>query len=128
MANQSALSAVSLAATGTTGNVTGTGVAVRPPSGHGTLVGFQFVVEAIGATPTITFKYQGSFDNVNFYDVAYILDSTSTLSVATRVVTTVAGFVQWLENSPSRGYNFFRVVTTLNTNVTYRAELWVPKV
>lgn len=86
---------------------------------------FQFVVEVIGATPTITFKYQGSLDGTNWYDLIYYTDANDTLAVATRVATTVSAVVQWQDSGGgSRAYTQFRCVTTLNTNVTYRAELY----
>ena len=88
-------------------------------------VGFQFVVEVIGATPTVTFKYQASLDNVNWYDLVYFTDANDTLSVATRVVTTVGASVQWLDTgNSSRLYRYYRLVTSANTNVTYRGELY----
>lgn len=110
-----------LAPVGTTGNVTGTAVKVVNNADR---VALQFVVEAIGATPTVTFKFQGSLDGTNWYDVSYITPLTSTEAVAAIVVTTVVGTAVFLGNSVARGYAYYRVVTTVNTNVTFRAELW----
>lgn len=109
-----------LAAVGSTGNVTGPTTRL----GSNETVGFQFVVEAIGGTPTVTFKFQGSVDGVNFYDLAYVTDASDTLSVATRTVTTVGPNVAFLSNPVARRYNFYRVVTTANTNITFRAEAY----
>lgn len=113
-----------LAPAGSTGNVTGAAVELTNVIEQAQ-VAFQFVVEAIGATPTITFKYQGSLDGVNWYDVIYYTDANDTLSVATRAVTTVGAVVQFLDTgNGSRLYRYYRLVPTLNTNVTYRAELY----
>lgn len=112
-----------LAATGTTGNNTHTGVDSGPAPGP---IACQFVVEAVGATPTVTFKFQGSLDGTNWYDLAYFTDASDTLSVATRTVTATGASVNFLDTVNSgRMYNKFRCVTTSNTNVTYRAELYV---
>lgn len=85
----------------------------------------QFVVDAIGATPTVTYKWQGSPDNTNWYDVAYITDASDTLSTSTRVVTTTGGTVSFVCNPSARRYKFYRLVTTSNTNVTYHGEIYL---
>ena len=87
-------------------------------------VAFEFEITAIGATPTITFKYQGSLDGTNWYDVAYVTDANDTVSVATRVVTTVGTSVQFLSNPVARRYDYYRVVPSANTNVTWKASAW----
>ena len=113
-----------LAPTGSTGNVTGASVETTNIV-EDAQIAFQFVVEVAGATPTITYKYQGSLDNVNWYDLIYFTDANDTLSVATRTVTAVGATVQWLDSgNNSRMYKFFRVVPTANTNITYRAEMY----
>lgn len=107
-----------LAAAGSTGNTTHNSVALDAME----TIGFQFVVEAVGGTPTVTFKFQGSPDNVNWYDVAYVTDASDTLSVAARTVTATGGSIQFLSNPVARRYKYYRCVTSANTNVTYRAE------
>lgn len=122
MSNSRLLGRKPLAATGSTGNNTHDSVEVIP--GLGDQIGFQFAVEAVGATPTVTFTYQGSFDNVNFYNIPYVLTTTAVEAVAGIAVTTVGTSIQWLALSNVRQFRFYRCVTTANTNVTYRAELW----
>lgn len=113
----------SLAPTGSTSNNTHPGVGV---SAGATRVAVQLVVEAIGATPTITWKVQGSLDGTNWYDVEYVSDSSDTGAASTRTATTVSAQTEWLDLAGgSRFYSQYRLVTSLNTNVTYRGELYV---
>jgi len=112
----------SLAPTGTTTNITGT--ALEAGADYDGVV-FHFVAEAVGATPTVTFKFQGSPDNSNWYDVAYITDATDTVAVATITVTAVGGKIAFLANPVARQYRWFRVVTSAILNVTYRAEMYL---
>lgn len=115
-----------LANAGTTGNNTHTAIDFKfPPVAAPQQVSFVFVVEAAGATPTVTFKYQGSHDNSNWFDLPYITDASDTLSQATRVVTATGASIQWLAGAHSRQFRFYRLVTTANTNVTYRSEIYV---
>ena len=111
-----------LAATGSTGNVTGTASEVFP--GEGNQVGMQLVVEAVGATPTITWKVQGSNDNTNWFDVLYVTDASDTAAATARTATAVGAQIQWLSQGHVRQYRFYRLVTSANTNVTFRGELW----
>lgn len=112
-----------LAAAGSTGNNTHALAGVGAAADR---IGVQFVVEAIGATPTVTWKVQGSLDGVNWYDVVYYTDALDTLAVAARTATTVSAQVEWLDlGGGSRFYDDIRVITSSNTNVTYRCELYV---
>lgn len=106
---------------GTTGNSTGASVGV---GGNYQTIAMHFVVEAVGATPTVTWKFQGSIDGTNWYDVAYVTDATDTLAVTTEVDTAVGASVHFLANPGTRKYKFFRCVTSANTNVTYRSEIY----
>lgn len=107
---------------GSTGNATHGSVHVG--ADYSALV-LQFVVEAVGATPTVTYKWQGSADNTNWYDVAYITDASDTLSAATAVVTTVGATIKFTCNPSARRYKYYRLVTSANTNVTYRGEIYM---
>lgn len=114
----------SLAPTGTTGNNTHPGVqatgAVR--------VAVQFVVEVAGSTPTVTWKVQGSLDGSNWYDCEYMSDSSDTGAATTRTATAVGAQTEWLDLAGgSRFYSQYRMVTSSNTNVTYRGELYTAR-
>ena len=113
-----------LAATGRTGNNTHTGVEVGGDDMTAEKVIVEFIVEVAGGTPTVTYSLQGSFDNVN-YDATgiAIIPSNSDTAAATRVVTAV-GYTLG-QTSQGRIFRFYRLVTSLNTNITYAANLWV---
>ena len=118
-----------LATPGSTGNNTHSGVHLG--SGYEAVV-IQFVVEATGATPTVTWKVQASADDpatladaqANWFDVGYITDASDTISQATRTATAVGAQIAFLSNPVARRFRRFRLVTTLNTNVTYRGEIY----
>lgn len=112
-----------MAATASTGN--NTHAAVTAPIESSAATAIQFVVEVAGATPTVTWKAQGSLDGTNWYDVLYVSDSSDTAATTGLVSTAVGAKVIWLSNATSRQYAQFRVVTSSNTNITYRAELYV---
>lgn len=110
-----------LAPIGATGNNTHPAVAV---TGSTAQVAVQFVVEAAGGTPTVTWKVQGSMDGTNWYDVFYDTDASDTGAAATRTATAVGAQLEFVDLAASRFYNWYRAVTTSNTNITYRVELW----
>lgn len=119
---QGVLSPHPLAATGTTGNNT------HDPVGcsNALRVAAQFVVEATGATPTVTWKVQGSLDGVNWYDLEYVTDSSDTGAAATRTATAVGTQTEWVDLAGNgRFFHFVRLVTSANTNITYRGELYL---
>lgn len=109
-----------LAPVGTTGNNTGASATLG--TDYKNLI-VQFVVEAIGATPTVTFKVQSSVDGTNWVDAWYVTDTTDSGSSSTTTVTTV-GVTRLYTTRPAP---FWRVVTTLNTNVTYRCEAYASR-
>lgn len=88
------------------------------------LIAFQFVVEAVGATPSVTYKFQGTADGSNWFDLGYITDASDTISQATRTRTTVGADIMWVSNPVGRRYRGYRLVVTANTNVTYHAEMY----
>jgi len=118
-----------LAAAGSTGNNTHAGVHVG--AGYEAVV-FQFVVEAVGSTPTVTWKVQASPDDpttvadaqANWYDVGYITDASDTISQSTRSATAVGAQIAFLSNPIARRYRRFRLVTSANTNVTYHCDIF----
>jgi hypothetical protein len=118
---------IPITAGGQTGNNTHAGV---PIVGYSALA-FEFVVEVAGATPTVTWKIQASPDdlsvtdgNAHWYDLGYITDATDTISVATRTATAAGAQIEFISNPVARQYRRFRLVTTANTNVTYRGEAY----
>jgi hypothetical protein len=117
----------SLASKGSTGNNTHPSVWLGSSQ---EAVAFQFVVEAVGGTPTVTWKVQGSPDgqdlndaNSNWYDVGYITDASDTISQAARVRTAVGADIAFMSNPVARRFQKYRLVTSANTNVTYRGEV-----
>jgi hypothetical protein len=91
-------------------------------TGYTNAIAFQFVVEVAGGSPTVTYKFQGSFDNTNWYDIGYVTDAVDTVSQATRVRTAVGADILFISNPVARNYSYFRVVVTGNSNITWRAE------
>lgn len=106
---------------GSTGTTAGT--TIRTEGGY-VAMGFQFVVEAVGATPTLTYRWEGSLDGTNWKPVAYITDAADTVAATDRVVTAVGVELLFLANPVARRYRYFRLVVTANTNVTYSAKLF----
>src|SRR5438034_114679 len=96
-----------------------------------------FVVEAVGATPTVTYKWQVSFDppdlpdaSSQWADHAYVLmggaqDANETFANTTRTLTAVGRdtLLTYLGVKTRAVPRKMRLVTTANTNVTYRGEL-----
>lgn len=118
---------ISLAGTGTTGNNTHNGAHA---GSEADAVEFRFIVEAAGATPTVTFKVQGTNDDTNvtdanavWTDIPYIPANTNTSAITTQTVTVVGTTIFFLDiNNGARFFRRFRLVTTANTNITYRCE------
>lgn len=114
-----------LAPTGSTGNNTHTSYQLSPA---GRSICAEFVVEAVGATPTVTFKLQGTLDDTNtvdasanWFDLPFITDTADTVA-ATLTKTAVGSFPLWLSLANIRFVRRVRVVTSANTNVTYRCN------
>ena len=118
-----------LAPAGSTGNNTHTSIGISPVSAR---LAATLIVEAVGATPTLTWKVQVSIDdtsvtdaNSTWFDLIYFTPTTNdTAAVATRVVTAVGLDVVFPDTAnDARFWRKARLVTTANTNVTYRGEL-----
>lgn len=107
------------------GNNTHAGARIEPEKG----IAFQFEVVTAGATPTVTWKIQGSVDtddvsdaNATWFDMLYVTDATDTPAAAALVSTAVGKKIIWMSNTDSRMYRRFRLVTSANTNITYRGS------
>jgi hypothetical protein len=114
-----------LAAVGTTGNNTSAGVSIPVDVD---VINAEIKVEAVGATPTITYKLQGSDDDgtvadaaSDWYDLSMLPEGANT-EVATDTKTAVGVYEYSLEQA-RRPTSKVRLVTSANTNVTYSAEL-----
>ena len=116
---------------GETGNDTSNGVKVLPETRD---ILLNFIVEAAGAGPTVTYKWQYSLDAhditdaaATWTDVSYTLptDTAETFASTTRARTSVSidTLLPYMGAKVSMAYRRFRVVTTSNTNITYRAEV-----
>lgn len=120
------LGAALLAPKGSTGNNTHTSLHATPDADKAAVV---FVVEAAGSTPTVTYKAQVTMDgdtvadaSANWADVM-LLPSDSETAAKTFTVTATGAYIGYLAQAQVRFARRFRVVTSSNTNVTYRAEL-----
>lgn len=111
---------VTLAPADSTGVLTGEKIALPEDADR---LAAQLVVEAIGATPTISWKLQVSVDALNWSDARYITDASETAAVAVVTRTTVGQDTIFLLIG-DRGWKFYRLVVTANTNVTYRATAY----
>lgn len=116
-----------LAAVGSVGNASHASLAVPPDAQN---LAFEFEITAAGATPTITFKLQGSQDDVgvpdassDWFDIS-MMPSASDTSLATDTKTAVGVYEYFLEVA-RRSVAKLRLVTSANTNVTYEGELHV---
>jgi len=95
------------------------------------LIAIEFVVEAVGATPTVTYTIQGlrpgaeSTDSAEWVDLMYLdMDSSVAASKAGIVATTVSRVVKYLDGLDRRFFEAIAVNVSANTNVTFRANLY----
>ena len=113
-----------LAPVGSTGNHSHTAVGVGPVPNRLTL---EFAVEAIGATPTVTYALQGTMQDSpasTDWEGIMLIPASSETAAATRVVTAVGRTYSHVSQAHSRYFKKYRLVTTANTNVTYSAKLY----
>lgn len=112
-----------LAAIGSTGNVNGAAITLSDSADKSAL---EFVVEAAGATPTITYKLQGTFVDspaaTDWFDLI-LLPSDSETAAVSRTVTAVGRYVSYVSQAHSRFVKNVRLAPSANTNVTYSANL-----
>lgn len=118
----------SLAPKGSTGN----GSFAIGGLDNASAVCLEFQVEAAGATPTITYKLQGSInvrpDDPNpptefFEDLELLQTDTATAHLKTDTKTATGTYVYWVEGIPPRAFRRYQLVTSANTNITYSARL-----
>jgi len=122
-----AIACAALAATGSTGNNNHASVELGPETSQ---LAVAFIVEAVGATPAVTFKLQATFDRakdvadgaVAWFDLLLIPADSDTGAVGS-TVTAVGQYARYLAQAHSRFVRRVRLVTSSNTNVTYRAHL-----
>lgn len=120
------------APSGSIGNNTHPGVEIDPGIDMSAIL-LSFFVEAVGGTPTVTYKWQVSADdpntvsdvNATWTDLNYIVygDATEAVVTATRARTAVGSdiVVPFVGAKARQIIRRIRLVTSLNTNVTYRA-------
>jgi len=115
-----------LAPVGSTGNNNHN--LVQPNPTHKGGVCLEFVVEAIGGGPTVTYKLQGTMADAaapastDWEDIFLVPASTDT-AAATRAVTAVGRTYSFISLSHIKFFKKVRLVTSANTNVTYSASL-----
>lgn len=114
---------ITLAATGSTG--TGRKAAAGFEGVNRLMI--EVVVEAVGATPTMTFTIQGSTDNgATFADIAYVdPDATVASAKTAKTVTTVGRTVLFVDGLDKRFWDQIAVNVSANTNVTFRATAYL---
>lgn len=119
--------AIQLAVPGSTG--TGRKFALGFP--RVPLVAIEFVVEAIGATPTVTFTIQvlkaGGDPAVagDWVDTNYVDADSSVAAAKTGITMTAVGkTVKYIDGLDKRFYDAVAVNVSANTNVTYRANAY----
>ena len=111
---------VSVIAAGLTGN-TSSDIVYRGNRYKG---GAVKITSTIGSTPTVTVNLQGSMDGTAWYNVPYALVATPRTFVLTAVTITTAVTTTYLLQEEV-AYQFFKFVTTANTNVTLAATAYL---
>ena len=123
-----------LAPKGSVGNINGTAVTGCDDA---RTVALEFQVEAVGATPTITYKLQGALNRDPgqlldsqpasdvWDDLALRVSNPATAAVTTDTKTATGTFIYFVDGIDIRRWRKFRLVTSANTNVTFSARLHV---
>lgn len=115
-----------LAPAGSTGNNVHTSVDIAPDIDT---VAAKFEITVAGATPTVSYKLQATFDGPDIPDAtadwfdafAMPYDSATEAGVQTKTALGVYALMLDLRRRPARRV---RLVTTANTNVTYEGDLF----
>src|SRR3954447_25694284 len=94
-----------LAPRATTGNNTHTSVSVSPVTDR---IVAALVIEAVGATPTVTVKIQGTLDasdivdgSANWFDLPFITDTNDTVA-ASLTKTATGSYPMWISRYNDR--------------------------
>src|SRR5436305_2242417 len=97
-----------LAPAGSVGNIVGAAQAIEPDSEQ---LNVEFIVEAIGATPQVTWKAQISADAVNWFDAPYVTDANDNVAQAAIVANpAVVGATEiWIHVGTDRHFRFVRI-------------------
>jgi hypothetical protein len=95
------------------------------------LIAVEFVIEAVGSTPTVTFTIQGLQAGgepgtaTDWSDTGYVTpDSTVAASKAAIVKTAIGRYVYYVDGLDKRFYDGIAVNISANTNVTYRVNAY----
>ena len=116
-----------LANVGSTGNNTHASVEVTRDTD---ILSLEFEITAVGATPTISWLYQGSNDGPEVTDATSdwhaleVLPDDAAAELATVQTKTAVGVYSSSVELTRRPVRKVRLVTSANTNVTYEAEAY----
>jgi hypothetical protein len=116
-----------LAAAGSTGNNTHPSVATDQDLDA---LSLEFEITAVGATPTVSWVFQGSSDDPNTSDAnsdwfaLAVLPSDSATELATVQTKTAVGVYESEVDLRRRPIAKVRLVVSANTNCTYEGECW----
>lgn len=109
---------------------TGTGLKTARNFEDATRMAIEFDVEAVGATPSVTYQIKGCPPGKdatvagNYVKIAYVTeDSTIAVSTADLVLTAAGEKVVYLDGLASRFFSALAVDVTANTNITYSARV-----
>lgn len=110
---------------------TGTGRSFMNNLEDATRMAVEFSVDAIGATPTITYTVQGcpmgrdSSVAGNWVDIAWVTeDATVATSKAGTTATTVSKKTHYIDGLDKRSFGAIGVNVSANTNVTYTVKVF----
>ena len=116
-----------LAPVGSTGNTTHASASL-PEANNLAALCVEFEITAVGGTPTVTYKVQGSLDDGSVRDAdsdwfdLMVIPANSDTGVATDTKTAVGVYAYFLA-TPRLAIRKIRLVTSANTNVTYEADV-----